>query len=226
MSQLSIDAEDSALKKSFRETMSGDFDRSDGTPFTPLDRFVMELFRTLSPNDGSISTIEETGQLEPLYPRYGYITSPHKATSVEPRHWTNPTEFDPERYINAPTSDQIDQARAKEIGFAQCPFDQHSITVKDGRQTEITNSTFGTVYGITDGQTYPVCDYAGYAPFGFGYRRCPGEQFTVEFVKDLLRKIWNDGIEFKNLGLEDPERVPVGPVAVVDDNIGFTIRST
>lgn len=222
MSKLTRDNGDSEIRKIFKDIMSGDFEQADGTPFTPLDRFVMELFRTLSPNDGSISTITETGQLESLYPRYGYVTTPHKATSVEPRHWTNPTEFAPDRYIDAPTSDQIDEARAKEIGFAQCPFHQRSIAVKDGRKTEITNSAFGTVYGVTDGQVYPVCDYAGYAPFGFGYRRCPGEQFTIEFIKDFLRKVWSDGIEFKDLGLENPKQVPVGPAAVVDDNIGFT----
>lgn len=225
ISTLSSDAGTPEIQKTFKEIMSSDFDQADDTPFTPLDRFVMELFRTLSPNDGSISTLSETGQLESLYPRYGYVTNPHKATSEDPRHWTNPKEFDPDRYIDSPTSDQIDEARAKEIGFAQCPFHQQSMEVKDGRKTEITNSAFGTVYGITDGQTYPVCDYAGYAPFGFGYRRCPGEQFTIEFIKDFLRKVWSDKIEFKNLGLENPERVPVGPTAVVDDNIGFT-RST
>ncbi|MDJ0737060.1 MAG: hypothetical protein QNJ47_23830 [Nostocaceae cyanobacterium] len=223
ISKLSTDDGDAEIKESLRKTMSSNFDQQDGTPFTPLDRFVMELFRTISPNAGSISTLEETGNLEALYPRYGYITTPHKETSEDRRHWQNPKEFDPERYINAPTSDQIDEARAKEIGFAQCPFHKTSMEVKDGRITELTNSAFGTVYGITEGKTYPVCDYAGYAPFGFGYRRCPGEQLTVELLKDFLRKVWRDKIEFKNLGLENPEKVPVGPVAVVDDNIGFVI---
>lgn len=222
MARLSNDDGDPDIRRSFRETMSSNFDEPDGTAFTPLDRLVMELFRTISPNDGSISTLEETGTLEPLYTRYGYVTNPHKATSEYPPHWENPVDFDPNRYVNAPTSDQIDEARAKEIGFAQCPFHKHSMQVEDGRNAEITNSAFGTVYGSTDGVTYPVCDYAGYAPFGFGYRRCPGEQFTVEFIKDFLRKIWNDKIEFKTLRLKDPEKVPIGPVAVVDDVIGFT----
>jgi hypothetical protein len=221
ISRLSIDGGDADLQESFRKTMSSNFEQTDDTPFTPLDRFVMELFRTISPNAGSISTIEETGNLDPLYSRYGYIVSPHKETSEMPRHWQNPTDFEPDRYLNAPTSDQIDEARAKEIGFAQCPFHQKSMEVKDGRKTELTNSAFGTVYGITDDQTYPVCDYAGYAPFGFGYRRCPGELLTVEFLKDFLRKVWRDKIEFKNLGLANPEKVPVGPTTVVEDNIGF-----
>jgi cytochrome P450 len=222
MSRLSTNAGDEAIQESFRKTMTSNFDQTDGTAFTPLDRFVMELFRTISPNDGSISTLTETGNLEPLYPRYGYVFNPHKATSEDPRHWKNPTDFDPDRYVNAPTSDQIDEARAEQIGFAQCPFHQRSINVKDGRNTQITNSAFGTVYGITDDRPYPVCDYAGYAPFGFGYRRCPGEQFTVEFIKDFLRKVWNSKIEFKHLSLKDVEQVPVGPTTVVDDNIGFT----
>jgi hypothetical protein len=225
MELLSTDGGDPAVQAAFKKTMEGDFDQADGNAFTPLDHLVMELFRTISPNDGTISILEETGTLEPLYPRYGYMINPHKATSYDPRHWTNPADFDPDRYVDAPTSDQIDEARAQEIGFARCPFHQYSMTVKDGRNTEVKNSAFGTVYGETDGQTYPVCDYAGYAPFGFGYRRCPGEQFTVEFIKDFLRKVWMEKIEFKNLGLPRPARVPVGPTLVVDDNIGFTRSS-
>ncbi|MDJ0601929.1 MAG: hypothetical protein QNJ37_24195 [Crocosphaera sp.] len=224
MFKLSDQTDAPEIKEMFQQVMSQQFDVVSQGSFTPLEQFVMELFRVLSPNAGSISTLTETGQLEPLYPRYGYVINPHKPTSEDPRHWLNPTEFDPQRYVNAPTSDQIDEARAKEIGFAQCPFHKSPIGVKDGRNTEITNSAFGTVYGSTDGQVYPVCDYAGYAPFGFGYRRCPGEQFTVKFVEDFLRKVWNDGIEFKLLDIPNPEPVPVGPGTVVNDNIGF-IRS-
>jgi hypothetical protein len=39
----------------FRKTMEGNFDEARGTAFTPLERFVMELFRVISPNGGSIS---------------------------------------------------------------------------------------------------------------------------------------------------------------------------
>lgn len=93
--------------------------------------------------------------------------------------------------------------------------------MQDGRNTDVTNSTFGTLYNLTDGKAYPVSDYAGYAPFGFGYRRCPGELFTVEVIKDFLRKVWSNGIEFKKLDIADPEMLPVGLGAVIPDNIGF-----
>ena len=192
------------------------------SPFTPLDRFVMELFRTISPNDGSISLIKETGNLEPLYRRYGYIVNPHSTTSRDDRHWLDPNTFNPDRYLSAPTSEDIDEARAKEMGFARCPFHKVVTAVKDGRKAAITNSAFGTVYGVTETESFPVCDYAGYAPFGFGYRRCPGELLTVEFVKDFLRQVWRHNIKFKTLDIATPERLPVGPTAVVDDNIGFT----
>ncbi|ESA36478.1 hypothetical protein N836_00960 [Leptolyngbya sp. Heron Island J] len=207
------------LKKLFGH--GSDSLKSPVSPFTPLDRFVMELFRTISPNDGSISLIEETGNLTPLYQRYGYIINPHSETSRDPRHWLDPNEFNPDRYLTTPTSDQIDEARAKEIGFARCPFHKISLAVKDGRNAILTNSAFGTVFGVNENQSFPVCDYAGYAPFGFGYRRCPGELLTIEFVKDFLRKVWSDKVEFKTLDIDNPERVPVGPTAVVDDNIGF-----
>lgn len=222
MTKLSVDQGDPTVRAWFQKTMQTNFDQAQDGPFTPLDRFVMELFRTISPNSGSISVLQETGTIQPLYQRFGYITSPHKATSEQPRHWKNPKDFDPDRYINAPTSDQIDAARSQEIGFAQCPFHRTSFEVKDGRKAELANSIFGTVYGITDEQPYPVCDYAGYAPFGFGYRRCPGELLTIELFKDFFRKVWSDRIEFKQLGLPNPEKLPIGPTTVIDDNIAFT----
>jgi cytochrome P450 len=222
MSLLSANTGNPEVQAWFRRTMGSDFDRATDGAFTPLDRFIMELFRTISPNAGSISVLQETGNLQPLYSRYGYIASPHKATSYAPFHWENPDSFDPERYLKAPTSDQIDEARSQQIGFAQCPFHKADLKVKDGRNAELTNSAFGTVYGVTDHNPYPVCDYAGYAPFGFGYRRCPGELLTIELFKDFLRKVWYDKIQFKQLSLTDPKEVPVGPTTVVLDNIGFT----
>jgi hypothetical protein len=96
--------------------------------------------------------------------------------------------------------------------------------VHDGRRAELTNSAYGAVYGVVDGTAYPVCDAAGYAPFGFGYRRGAGEQFTVEFFRDVLRTVWARGIEFVGLDLDHPERVPVAPRAVIDDDLGFRRR--
>ena len=40
--------------------MTGDFDNANGAPYTPLELLVMELFRTISPNGGSISAITDT----------------------------------------------------------------------------------------------------------------------------------------------------------------------
>jgi hypothetical protein len=58
--------------------------------------------------------------------------------------------------------------------------------VSDGRRAELTNSAFGAVYGVVEGTAYPVCDTAGYAPFGFGYRHCAAERITTEFTALLL----------------------------------------
>ena len=74
----------------------------------------------------------------------------------------------------------------------------YELPVTDGRKTGITNSGFGTVFAVTDGKPSPVCDYAGFAPFGFGYRRCPGEQLTIDVFADFLRKVWHDKIVFQN----------------------------
>ena len=102
------------------------------------------------------------------------------------------------------------------------PFDITNFEVKDGRKANITNSGFGTVFGVVDGTSHPVCDYAGFAPFGFGYRRCPGEQLTIHVFEDFLRKVWRDNIAFRKLNLANPGRVPIGPNAVIQDDLGFS----
>ena len=156
------------------------------------------------------------------YERHSYIVTPQPATSFDPRHWRNPLAFDPDRYRSVPTSDQIDEAKCQQIGLAKCPFDLTSFEVADGRKASIRNSGFGTVFSVVDDRPLPVCDYAGFAPFGFGYRRCPGELLTVEVFSDFLRKVWNDKIEFSKLGLPNPERRPgPGSSSVVEDDMSF-----
>ena len=86
------------------------------------------------------------------------------------------------------------------MGLANCPFTPSGFPVKDGRNADLRNSAFGTVFGAIDGRPMPVCDYAGFAPFGFGYRRCPGEQLTTMAFEDLLRKVSRERIEFVKVG--------------------------
>ena len=62
---------------------------------------------------------------------------------------------------------------------------------------------------------------AGFAPFGFGYRRCPGEQLTIKVFEDFLRKVAKNNIEFEKLKIAKPERLPIGPTTVIDDDVGF-----
>jgi hypothetical protein len=232
MSRLIKHGGDAEVQASFVKTMSGDYDHASGGLFTPLELFVMELFRTISPNGGSLSAIEDAprsfyGQsphtlVDARFRRYGYMNTPHTSISFDPVHWTNPQQFDPDRYKTVPTSDQIDEAKCKQIGFARCPFDITSFGVADGRKASLTNSGFGTVFGVADGKPLPVTDYAGFAPFGFGYRRCPGEQLTIQVFEDFLRKVWRDKIEFVRLNLPSPGQVPIGPTSVIEDDIAFT----
>ena len=72
---------------------------------------------------------------------------------------------------------------------------------------------------FVDGKPLPVCDYAGFAPFGFGYRRCPGEQLTIQVVEDFLRKVWWSKIEFVDIA--DPKPLPIGVAGIISDNVGF-----
>src|SRR5262245_2714779 len=219
MLRLAKDTGDHETRAWFEKTMAGGCDQPDGAAFTPLERFVMELFRTISPNAGSISAVEEVRA--PPYARHGYVLSPHLATSLDPLHWKNPAGFDPDRYTSVPTSHEVDRASCEQSGFARCPFEREAFDVKDGRRAALHNSGFGTVYGVVDGEPLPVCDYAGYAPFGFGYRRCPGEQLTIDVFADFLRKVWESKTEFEMLDVADPERLPIGPGTVIRDNVGF-----
>jgi len=88
----------------------------------------------------------------------------------------------------------------------------------------MTNSAFGAIYSNIDGKPHPVVDTAGYAPFGFGYRRCAGEHLTMEFIKEYLRKVWKDKISFVKLDIAEPDQVPVNPQTVLNDDIAFKRR--
>ena len=231
MSRLNENSGDPAVRAAFEKTMSGDFDNAGGGPYTPIELLVMELFRTISPNGGSLSGIKDArtsfyggspfAQFGVPYERHAYVNTPHTATSFDARLWHDPQRFDPGRYKAVPTSAEIDEAKCKQIGLPSCPFKMITLPVSDGRETGITNSGFGTVFAVADGKPLPVCDYAGFAPFGFGYRRCPGEQLTIDVFSDFLRKVWRDKIVFRALSQPNPGRVPVGPNAVIDDDIGF-----
>jgi cytochrome P450 len=220
MARLERNNGDPAVREWFRRTMAGEPDAVGQSAFTPLDRLVMELFRTISPNTGSLSTIRSRSA--PDQAGMSFILHPHPETSKDARHWADPEAFNPDRYVTAPTGDQITEERCTEIGFARCPFSVTAAPVRDGRDAAMTNSGFGTVHAVVDGKHYPAVDHAGYAPFGFGYRRCAGEWLTIEVFKDVLRKLWRDNIAFARLTPDRPEELPVGPGTVITDDIGFT----
>src|ERR1700729_3423506 len=133
MTRLNENGGDQAVRAAFQKTMSGNFDAAGGTPFTPLELFVMELFRVISPNGGSISVIHDARTSAygaspqqrfgvPLQ-RHSYVSTPHTSTSFDPVHWKDPKTFDPQRYLRVPTSAQMNLDKCRLKRLARCPFD-------------------------------------------------------------------------------------------------------
>ena len=196
--------------------------RTQAEPFSPLDRFVMELFRTIVPNNASISSQQD---LQKLNEDVVYTLHDHKALANSTTHWNAPSVFDPRRYLGRTTSAEPGDELVGRLGLAKCPFQQQSYPVQDGRpNVDLLNSGYGTVYSSVNGTVWPVVDDAGYSPFGFGYRRCPGELMTVAVMEDFLEQLWREqkvGARLVKLPLARPENVPVAPGTLVTDNIGL-----
>src|ERR1700733_14487943 len=75
MLKLAKDTGDPDTRTWFKKTMEGSYDQAGAPAFPPLERFVMELFRTISPNGGSISAMQEVR--DPPFERHGYVVTPH-----------------------------------------------------------------------------------------------------------------------------------------------------
>jgi hypothetical protein len=215
-------AENAQIRAAFEKTMSlAEPDAPDGGAFTPLERLIMELFRVINANDGS-GSVPRNVRRDLNEDIFSGVVTPHGPASMSPIHWKNPTEFDPDRYNAVPLSSDDGETRAKAAGLAGCPFAKTEFKVKDGRDVVITNSPFGADYPVVDGVAHPVADTAGYPPNGFGYRRCPGEHMSVEFMKEFLRRVWAKKLSFVTLDIENPDLVPTNPKNVLIDNIAFT----
>jgi hypothetical protein len=53
----------------------------------------------------------------------------------------------------------------------------------------LNSETEISVFGVADGKPSTVCDHAGFCAFGFRYRRCAGEQLTINVFEDFLRTV-------------------------------------
>ena len=221
MAKLGRDAGDPQAKDWFPTTMAGDFDKPDGSAFPPLERFVMELFRMISPNGGSISAWSRRGRRR------------SSATPTSRRPIPRPAGTRCSGRIPTPSIRRATRRRPPARTSTKPEFGRWvwpSARSADGLRghgrpkAALRNSAFGTVFGVVDDQPLPVCDYAGFAPFGFGYRRCPGEQLTLMAFEDLLRKVARERIEFVKVGGADAEKLPIVCNTVIGDDIGFRYR--
>ena len=217
MSRLSRYGGDADVRASFIKTMSGDPTTRSGAPFTPLELFVMELFRTISPNGGSISAVEDARRVVlTAHLRTRRWTPALSDTATWPRRILRPasTPFTGEpaavrprslsdRARPAARSTKPNASRSVLPGVPSTVRPSMSPTV--GRRTLPTAGSAPSSASLTASRCLSV-DYAGFAPFGFGYRRCPGEQLTIQVFEDFLRKVWKDKIEFVKLDLPIPAR--------------------
>lgn len=226
------DSEDSlTVRQRFEEAMLQS-DTQDEHGFTPLDYFTFELFRFIVPNGGSISSYDGVGEYSEDVAEIMFHS--HATMANSPVHWEDAemqedglykAPFNPDRYQNSPMSHEINLDEMKRnTGIAGCPFKPNSITTEDGRTIE--NNLFGTTFSKTaDGMTCPVIETAGFSPFGFGYRRCPGEILTINVFKTFLRHVWEHSIEFHKLDQPFLNSMPIAPGTYITDNIGMTINA-
>ena len=220
-----------SAKQKFEDVML-QADIKDERGFSPLDYYTFELFRVIVPNGASISAYEATGQYSDSV--YEINAHSHVTMANSPIHWEdsvrqdngfNKAPFNPDRYQDVLMSNEINLAGLKQgLGISACPYQPSAITTEDGRTIE--NNLFGTTYSKTaEGVTCPVIETAGYPPFGFGYRRCPGEILTVNVFKTFLRYIWEHSIEFKQLNQPSLQSMPIAPGTFITDDIGMTINA-
>ncbi|MDN4056530.1 hypothetical protein QPK32_26110 [Massilia sp. YIM B02763] len=222
VARLSESDGDQAIREAFQRTMS-DPDRRDGSSFSALERFTMELFRVISPNGGSYSVSNARQSISGQ--GYNGLLTVHPTSNNNLLHWSDPQVFNPDRYMDVPLTSEHADASAQSAGLHECPFAKKSRSLRDGRNGTIENSVFGAVYATVNGVTTPVPDTPGYAPFGFGYRRCPGELFTINFISTILRKIHSTDVRFEKVSDPHPAKLPVGPITVIDDCYFFHFDS-
>ena len=221
MAKLGRDTGDAQAKDWFAKTMAADYDNPDGSAFPPLERFVMELFRTISPNAGSISAMTETRP--PAFERHGFIVSPHPSTSHDPVQWPNPDDFDPSRYVNAPTSADIDEARCQEMGLAKCPFDQTSSMSRTAARLpcETAVSALCSPSPTTircPCVTTPASRRSGSAT---GDARRTAHHHGL---RGSASKSCEGPLQFVKVAGDTAEQLPIGPNTVIGDDIGFRYR--
>ena len=71
-----------------------------------------------SPPTAAVFPRLERTRAHPQFDRHGYIISPHTSTSIDPVHWENPESSTRRATDMFRRAHEIDEAKAKQIGFA------------------------------------------------------------------------------------------------------------
>lgn len=171
---------------------------------------VRELYRLLTPNNMSISRVEQEILDDPsIIIQSRHIHKLIMASTEGDTYF----KYDTSRYDLYHTN--FNQCAEKNSGRPIDNFDPEENFITSTIDDE-------TLIPKDNDKIIPVFPEPLYMPFGLGYRRCPGEVLVYFITIKLLNKIKNLEFEFKQPG-KDYKLITLGPLTAVPDNI-FNIK--
>lgn len=182
-----------------REHINGENPRSEDF----LDHFIMEVFRYTNPIGSVASRVIGKNQ-------FAQTLLSNRSTL----HWENPDDFNPDRFQKDRNAELFTDEKTCERTQIRCPFRAMSFSLFN-RSSSLKNTVFGTVFPHKEGEKNPIYEYAGYSAFGYGYRRCPGEIFSVELLKIFFEELVKSDFLFKEIS--NYRRIPISLNTPLDD---------
>lgn len=177
---------------------------------------IRELYRLLVPNSTSFSrVIQEVADVPPVTIQGRHVHKSIMASSFAYLNAGNPLP-----YFTYNTS----LYSSFDTDFSQCSCPVVMPTPVDNFNPEtgfvVSPVDSETLLDICNPKMIPVFPVPLYAPFGLGYRRCPGEELNYYITIKLMEKIKDLTFEFIPITPSTPV-VTVAPFTAVPDNIYY-----